>query len=258
MGQRRKAVIGKFQSLSGVLGVCNAFVLMSSPPSKMRFQSLSGVLGVCNEKFPNHEKILERYVSIPFRGFRCLQHLTWQGRISIGSGVSIPFRGFRCLQPADPTKMFFLLDVSIPFRGFRCLQPSYPQYTQQSKWLFQSLSGVLGVCNFASFIISFNILYVSIPFRGFRCLQHSGFSSSSVLSLFWVSIPFRGFRCLQLPTATKAKGSCGSFQSLSGVLGVCNAPFFHFPSYLWSWFQSLSGVLGVCNSIDPNQSTTHT
>jgi len=63
--------------------------------------------------------------------------------------------------------------------------------------LFQSLSGVLGVCN-----------------------------TSAV-----VSVAVEDFM----------------FQSLSGVLGVCNAYFSSRPEYQLNMFQSLSGVLGVCN-----------
>ncbi len=62
--------------------------------------------------------------------------------------VSIPFRGFRCLQR---NSCFILLDnaidVSIPFRGFRCLQRFMHNGKRSNGRAFQSLSGVLGVCN---------------------------------------------------------------------------------------------------------------
>ncbi len=37
--------------------------------------------------------------------------------------------------------------VSIPFRGFRCLQPDRDDEKEAAVPGFQSLSGVLGVCN---------------------------------------------------------------------------------------------------------------
>ncbi len=65
---------------------------------------------------------------------------------------------------------------------------------------------------------------------------------------YYVSIPFRGFRCLQHHTLQGEMLVQVEFQSLSGVLGVCNMmkPLSGLRS--WYLFQSLSGVLGVCNS----------
>ncbi len=81
-----------FQSLSGVLGVCNA-VSRARDRSITRFQSLSGVLGVCNlaEAVGAKEKI--SIVSIPFRGFRCLQ---LQHSICVPRNICSfnPFQGF--------------------------------------------------------------------------------------------------------------------------------------------------------------------
>ncbi len=112
--------------------------------------------------------------------------------------VSIPFRGFRCLQRNFSGKSKRPVSiVSIPFRGFRCLQLAQGIRQPQSVLTFQSLSGVLGVCNKPLAYRLGRSLHVSIPFRGFRCLQPTdGFAEQWARTK--VSIPFRGFRCLQL------------------------------------------------------------
>jgi len=85
------------------------------------FQSLSGVLDVCNIDNALARRLTED-VSIPFRGFRCLQHLHNVVFEQSDLTVSIPFRGFRCLQLNTPRIKKKGNNVSIPFRGFRCLQ----------------------------------------------------------------------------------------------------------------------------------------
>ena len=119
---------------------------------------------------------------------------------------------------------------------------------------------------------------VSVPFRGFRGLQEL------IADLKWlldarVSVPFRGFRGLQVGNdILPLSNDHVSFQSPSGVLGVCrllssycdsdgviivSVPFRGFrglqadeevetlSNAAW-WFQSPSGVLGVCRSGSPN------
>ena len=167
-------------------------------------------------------------VSIPFRGWRPLQQMSWSPRRGCSGGrcfnplsrmaafataslctccrsvlqrVSIPFRGWRPLQhtvcPAGEAPL--LGPVSIPFRGWRPLQ--------------LDCSGVKPG----------DILQVSIPFRGWRPLQRFEFAKGyrvvrarfnplSRMAAFatWrgggrpvppppgmVSIPFRGWRPLQ-------------------------------------------------------------
>jgi len=97
---------------------------------------------------------------------------------------------------AKPTHEVFSILVSIPFRGFRCLQRWGQEFLKLRSVLFQSLSGVLDVCNERPPQRAGMKLYVSIPFRGFRCLQRTSYST--IPRSLWV------------------------FQSLSGVLDVCN------------------------------------
>ncbi len=111
---------------------------------------------------------------------------------------------------------------------------------------FQSLSGVLGVCNASKPKDDANSLTVSIPFRGFRCLQLA-FQRLCYCFRYRVSIPFRGFRCLQLWVELRSEHRAVLFQSLSGVLGVCNQSIACVSADACLGFQSLSGVLGVCN-----------
>ena len=61
--------------------------------------------------------------------------------------VSVPFRGFRGLQGASAQPSLTFSDgVSVPFRGFRGLQADeIVRYWEEGR-LFQSPSGVLGVC----------------------------------------------------------------------------------------------------------------
>ena len=88
-------------------------------------------------------------------------------------------------------------EVSVPFRGFRGLQ-EYPALTAEAYLLlFQSPSGVLGVCREEVFALwAVDTRVVSVPFRGFRGLQAEPSGSDKWL-LANVSVPFRGFRGLQ-------------------------------------------------------------
>jgi len=101
--------------------------------------------------------------------------------------------------------------------------------TKFKEWLtehemeFQSLSGVLDVCN--------HILRVEGDGEGV------------------VSIPFRGFRCLQLMSHLSISQEIYTFQSLSGVLDVCNYNLDFSALLFIILFQSLSGVLDVCNCV---------
>ena len=62
-----------------------------------------------------------------------------------------------------------------------------------------------------------------------------------------VSVPFRGFRGLQdVLVAKRAKVWSSTFQSPSGVLGVCRWPNMHLYAMGVLMFQSPCGVLGVC------------
>ena len=86
---------------------------------------------------------------------------------------------------------------------------------------------------------------VSVPFRGFRGLQGRGFNQLD--AAFHVSVPFRGFRGLQgLPKGRAANTVVVTFQSPSGVLGVCRDEEAAYNSTFKGVFQSPSGVLGVC------------
>jgi len=62
-----------------------------------------------------------------------------------------------------------------------------------------------------------------------------------------VSIPFRGFRCLQPTLGIFYDLPSFLFQSLSGVLDVCNRIPTSSSAFIIALFQSLSGVLDVCN-----------
>ncbi len=112
--------------------------------------------------------------------------------------------------------------------------------------MFQSLSGVLDVCNILAILASSLTIQVSIPFRGFRCLQPSNIARLVPMRIR-VSIPFRGFRCLQLNLSIISITVILMFQSLSGVLDVCNVSLLMFFCIILTMFQSLSGVLDVCN-----------
>jgi len=111
--------------------------------------------------------------------------------------------------------------------------------------MFQSLSGVLDVCNRIIARMRCAFVFVSIPFRGFRCLQLVP-GVTTIVGLL-VSIPFRGFRCLQPNESASSHKSASKFQSLSGVLDVCNANLHNVTFEQSDLFQSLSGVLDVCN-----------
>jgi len=110
------------------------------------FQSLSGVLDVCNQ-ICNMRQVYLLSVSIPFRGFRCLQLCS-------------------IIESRPPCRMFQslsgVLDVCNPLSTCRAVRTIS---------LFQSLSGVLDVCNVIKFVSFRSAFIVSIPFRGFRCLQ---------------------------------------------------------------------------------------
>ena len=81
---------------------------------------------------------------------------------------------------------------------------------------FQSLSGVLGVCNI-------------IHYKG-EMLVRLSFN------------PFRGFRCCNMMKPLSGLRSWYLFQSLSGVLGVCNSEAEKIIKQAQKQFQSLSGV----------------
>ena len=71
MGNGHKS---RFQSPSGVLGVCRSFGKTKGiPVSDVQFQSPSGVLGVCREVCNASVTVPPLDVSVPFRGFRGLQ-----------------------------------------------------------------------------------------------------------------------------------------------------------------------------------------
>ena len=93
--------------------------------------------------------------------------------------------------------------VSVPFRGFRGLQGFDRRAGRQVRGdVFQSPSGVLGVCRTQGQNGRFIRLCVSVPFRGFRGLQ-AGLRQDPA-SAVHVSVPFRGFRGLQEPIDVKA------------------------------------------------------
>ena len=145
--------------------------------------------------------------------------------------------------------------------------------------MFQSPSGVLGVCRWKKSGRSLPFLEVSVPFRGFRGLQVEAATSiedlagvfqspSGVLGVCrhlrvkegnakkaQVSVPFRGFRGLQAYTGGKlVKGEVvvsvpfRGFRGLQVVSRRCSTPS-------TAWFQSPSGVLGVCR-VDKSQTLT--
>ena len=74
----------RFQSPSGVLGVCRRVSRMVAPSASKRFQSPSGVLGVCRLRLRSGVQGHLRGVSVPFRGFRGLQ-----GRQGCGGLISV-------------------------------------------------------------------------------------------------------------------------------------------------------------------------
>ena len=129
-------------------------------------------------------------VSVPFRGFRGLQAAWDDASFDFDAGVSVPFRGFRGLQglhrggfpgiQAHP--------VSVPFRGFRGLQASSGYGLKYRMPMFQSPSGVLGVCRRQIGPGGGHRLGVSVPFRGFRGLQERIAKSTRVV---WLPYPPR-------------------------------------------------------------------
>ena len=163
------------------------------------FQSPSGVLGVCRAIPKSYVAWLQLHVSVPFRGFRGLQAV---GRLRMRSQqleVSVPFRGFRGLQGLD----LVLLDEKVA--------------------VFQSPSGVLGVCR-------------NEAHNGLSVEQAEAFQSpSGVLGV-----------CRLLFAAAEQSSVLTQFQSPSGVLGVCRTKESDGMGGLGSVFQSPSGVLGVC------------
>ena len=108
--------------------------------------------------------------------------------------------------------------VSVPFRGFRGLQAQFiSTWSGRKTSLFQSPSGVLGVC---------------------RAMETWGGSDS----INAVSVPFRGFRGLQGATVTsRSWRSARPFQSPSGVLGVCREIFVEHIDDLDQSFSPLPG-----------------
>ena len=143
--------------------------------------------------------------------------------------VSVPFRGFRGLQARVGARWGdYHIQVSVPFRGFRGLQ-ARKLPVRAARELFQSPSGVLGVCRSSSSAVTpmFSASFqspsgvlgvcrhcktrrdgtrdprVSVPFRGFRGLQvKSGYAGATTPQ--GVSVPFRGFRGLQACTMSSA------------------------------------------------------
>ena len=88
----------------------------------MKFQSPSGVLGVCRRALRGWV-LTGPNVSVPFRGFRGLQGGTADFRTRrVRRRVSVPFRGFRGLQGSSGGAGGNGGDVSVPFRGVRGLQ----------------------------------------------------------------------------------------------------------------------------------------
>ncbi len=67
-GQDIKASWMRFQSLSGVLGVCNGRANPVHIIYELMFQSLSGVLGVCNDVEPEGWAVTLKSFN-PFQGF---------------------------------------------------------------------------------------------------------------------------------------------------------------------------------------------
>ena len=110
--------------------------------------------------------------------------------------------------------------------------------------MFQSPSGVLGVCRLHKTIPVEGFAAVSVPFRGFRGLQVS-FLPANAQGMS-VSVPFRGFRGLQEFGQKHVRVRLRQFQSPSGVLGVCRDARYSFNPDCRLGFQSPSGVLGVC------------
>jgi len=58
-------------------------------------------------------------------------------------------------------------NVSIPFRGFRCLQLVQDDFVPFVAMLFQSLSGVLDVCNTGTRLKVGSLIFCFNPFQGF-------------------------------------------------------------------------------------------
>ena len=155
----------------GFRGLQGQRVLGSGTACGGAFQSPSGVLGVCRETVDEEERRLSQKVSVPFRGFRGLQEAlnrlnhpdvasfqspsgvlgvcrTRGHRASrrVQRRVSVPFRGFRGLQAVSCTRQQAAHAVSVPFRGFRGLQGRVAPGRRPFPRVFQSPSGVLGVC----------------------------------------------------------------------------------------------------------------
>ena len=138
---------GKFQSPSGVLGVCRKIKGRHGGFVSPAFQSPSGVLGVCRLLAVLYAVDAIIKVSVPFRGFRGLQVVAKNLFMDQAAYVSVPFRGFRGLQAFNQLLAADEADaVSVPFRGFRGLQVDLVLLDEKVAVEFQSPCGVLGVC----------------------------------------------------------------------------------------------------------------
>ena len=189
----------RFQSPSGVLGVCRATTSTVSTVSAAEFQSPSGVLGVCRLTMQQAEEWAATLFQSP-SGVLGVCRVTWQRRMSRGpfpsfqspSGVLGVCRLDEYVQQAEA------MTVSVPFRGFRGLQGTRYIAVRGTYQGFQSPSGVLGVCRARRRTVRDSHGSVSVPFRCFRGLQGH---------------LHEGLRCF----------FGGVFQSPSGVLGVCRS-----------------------------------
>ena len=194
-------------------------------PGICSFQSPSGVLGGLQGRawrYRRHGSRSSAHVSVPFRGFRGLQGVRLRLTTRDVGCVSVPFRGFRGLQERDD-------------------DPYWP-----SRLMFQSPSGVLGVCRAFAVAEAEAEAVVSVPFRGFRGLQAAGAKRTrSVDALFQSPSGVLGVCRLVLARFIDLILVC-EFQSPSGVLGVCRLMVARLDRRDALAFQSPSGVLGVC------------
>ena len=112
--------------------------------------------------------------------------------------VSVPFRGFMGLQACPYPFFSALREVFQSPSGVLgvCRAAFEDIETAKAELEFQSPSGVLGVCRMYIDAPSVEAMMVSVPFRGFRGLQVATYSGTASPARV-VSVPFRGFRGLQ-------------------------------------------------------------
>ena len=184
----------KFQSLSGNSSVVGLYVVHVTVISEKFVSIPFREFKCCRIKSPTTKVSIPWPVSIPFREFKCCRREYVADSPEFGTSVSIPFREFKCCRwyASTPVRLCWL--VSIPFREFKCCRSGKHPGRREMHAEFQSLSGNSSVVGW----------FAGCPASGSQSQFQSLSGNSSVvgsslaITLYHctsVSIPFREFKC---------------------------------------------------------------